>query len=120
MGPQTMLYPKSVVLVGANINDKPNFTTVAWAGIACGEPPAISAALRHSRYTLKGIIQNQTFSINVTSSDIVKETDYCGIVSGSKSDKVKDCQFKVFYGNSKLFLSSVISLIFEFFISQSI
>lgn len=99
MGPQTWLYTRPVVLVGANVNDKPNFAPVAWTGIACGEPPMISVALRHSRYTLKGIRQNMTFSVNTPSTDMVKETDYCGLVSGSKSDKVKDCNFKLFYGN---------------------
>jgi flavin reductase (DIM6/NTAB) family NADH-FMN oxidoreductase RutF len=97
-GPQTWLYPEPTVLVGVNINDKPNFMAVAWTGIACGEPPTISVAIRQSRYTLKGIRQNMTFSVNIPSVDMVKETDYCGIVSGSKTDKIKDCGFKVFYG----------------------
>ena len=39
-----------------------------------------------------------TFSVNVPSTDMVRETDYCGIVSGAKVDKVKVCRFKVFYG----------------------
>jgi len=39
-----------------------------------------------------------TFSVNVPSVDLVKETDYCGIISGAKIDKVEVCQFKVFYG----------------------
>ena len=30
---------------------------------------------------------------------MVKETDYCGVVSGSKSDKVRECGFKIFYGD---------------------
>jgi len=29
---------------------------------------------------------------------MVRETDYCGIVSGSKVDKVEVCQFSIFYG----------------------
>jgi flavin reductase (DIM6/NTAB) family NADH-FMN oxidoreductase RutF len=99
MGPQTLLYTRPIVLVGADVNDKPNFAPIAWAGIACGEPPMISVALRHNQYTLKGIRQNLTFSVNTPSTNMVKETDYCGLVSGSKSDKVKDCRFKVFYGN---------------------
>ena len=39
MGPQTLIYPMPSLLVGANIGDKPNFMTVAWGGIANGEPP---------------------------------------------------------------------------------
>ena len=99
MGPQPLLFPNPVVLVGAIVDDKPNFATFAWCGITSGNPPTISVALQHHRHTLKGIHQNKTFSVNVPSADLIKETDYCGIVSGTKSDKVKDCRFKVFYGN---------------------
>ncbi len=98
MGPQTLLYPMPVVLVGANVDDKPNFMAVAWCGIANGEPPMISVAIRHTRYTDRGIRQNLTFSVNVPSADMVRETDYCGIRTGAKVNKVEVCQFKVFYG----------------------
>ncbi len=36
--------------------------------------------------------------MNIPSKDIVSEADYCGIVSGSKANKVEVCRFKVFYG----------------------
>lgn len=98
MGPQTLLYPMPVLLVGVNVNDKPNFMVVAWGGIANGEPPMISVAVRHERFTHQGIRQNMTFSVNVPSVGLVKETDYCGITSGYKVDKVAACKFKVFYG----------------------
>lgn len=98
MGQQILIYPIPVVLVGAIINDKPNFMAVAWCGVANSEPPMISVAIRRSTYTYKGIMQNLTFSINVPSSELVRETDYCGIVSGSKVNKVEVCHFKVFFG----------------------
>jgi len=97
-GSQILIYPTPVVLVGANINGKPNFMTVAWCGIANSMPPMISIAVGHIRHTLRGIRQNLTFSLNLPSTDMVKETDYCGLTNGSKVDKVKVCQFKVFYG----------------------
>lgn len=98
MGSKTLIYPMPVLLVGANVDDKPNFMAVAWCGIANGEPPMISVAIRPHRYTHRGIRQNLTFSVNVPSVDLIRETDYCGIISGSKADKVDVCQFKVFYG----------------------
>ena len=98
MGPQTLIYPKPALLVGAQVDGKPNFMTVAWGGIANSVPPMISVALQHHRHTLKGIRQNLTFSVNVPSCDMVKETDYCGSVSGSKVNKVEACRFGVFYG----------------------
>jgi len=43
--------------------------------------------------------QRGTFSVNIPSRDLVKETDYVGIVSGKKTDKsgLSD----VFYGETK-------------------
>ncbi len=98
LGPQSMVYPMPILLIGANVDDKPDFMVVAWGGIANGEPPMISVAIRHDRYTGLGVRQNLTFSVNTPSSDIVKETDYCGLISGAEVDKVKACRFKVFYG----------------------
>ena len=96
MGPRTLLYPMPAVLVGAQVDGKPNFMTAAWCGIAASKPPAVSVAVRPARYTLKGITANKTFSINVPSADLVKKVDYCGIYSGHKIDK-SDI-FKVDYG----------------------
>jgi flavin reductase (DIM6/NTAB) family NADH-FMN oxidoreductase RutF len=101
LGPQPMIWPHPTVLVGANIDGKPDFAAVAWAGVAAGNPASVIIGLQPHRYSLKGIYQNRTFSVNVPSADLVKETDYCGLVSGKDTDKVKDCKFKVFYGDLK-------------------
>ena len=98
LGPQTLIYPMPAFLIGANVAGKANFMTAAWSGIACSKPPMVSVALQHHRHTLKGIKENGTFSANVPSQDQVRETDYCGIVSGTKQDKAVDCGFTVFYG----------------------
>ena len=98
MGPTTLICPMPVLLVGTNVDGKPNFMTVAWGGIADGEPPMISLAINHNRYTLVGIRQNMTFSVNVPSVNLAKEADYCGTTSGAKVDKAEVCQFNVFYG----------------------
>ena len=98
LGPQSLLYPMPALLVGAQVNGKPNFITVAWGGIACGDPPMVSVAIRHTRYSLKGIMENKCFSVNIPGADLVKEVDYCGIVSGLKTDKAADCKFKVVTG----------------------
>jgi flavin reductase (DIM6/NTAB) family NADH-FMN oxidoreductase RutF len=47
--------------------------------------------------TATGIRENQTFSVNIPSVDIVKETDYCGLVSGKNQDKsqVFECFIKL-------------------------
>jgi len=101
LGPQPLLFPHPTVLVGAMTDGKPDFAAVAWTGVAASNPASVTIALQPHRYSLKGIYQNRTFSVNIPSVDLVKETDYCGMVSGKDTDKVKDCKFKVFYGNIK-------------------
>jgi flavin reductase (DIM6/NTAB) family NADH-FMN oxidoreductase RutF len=98
MKPSNWMCPRPTLLVGSNVNGQPNFMAVGGGGVANADPPMIAVPIRHHQYTLKGIMQNLTFSVNTPSSSQVKEADYCGIVSGSKTDKVRDCGFKIFYG----------------------
>ncbi|MDD5082706.1 MAG: flavin reductase family protein [Dehalococcoidales bacterium] len=98
IGARTLLYPLPSVLVGATVDGKVNFSTYAWCGIVNSRPPMLSVAFQHHRHTLKGVKQNGTFSVNIPSVGLVKETDYCGLVSGRETDKVADCKFEIFYG----------------------
>jgi len=99
LGPQTLLFPMPAVLVGATVDERANFMTAAWCGIAASKPPAVSVALQGVRHTLKGIIQKGTFSINVPSAALARQVDYCGIYSGAKRDKSE--LFNIFYGELK-------------------
>ncbi len=96
LGPQTLLYPMPAALIGAQVNNKPNFMTAAWCGIAAFKPPALTVGIQPIRYTLKGILDQGAFSVNVPSVELVKKVDYCGIYSGKKKDKSQ--MFKTFYG----------------------
>jgi len=97
LGADTLLYPMPAVLVGTMVEEKPNFMTAAWCGIAASKPPALSVAIRGERHTLKGIEQHKVFSINVASADLAAKVDYCGIYSGRKRDKSQI--FKMFFGD---------------------
>ena len=96
LGPSTIMFPYPTVLVGAIVNGKPNYMTASWVGIACSNPPAISVAIRPERYTYKGVIEHNTFSINVPGSKLAEQTDFCGIYSGRDNDKTEI--FNTFYG----------------------
>ncbi|MFC1910925.1 flavin reductase family protein [Chloroflexota bacterium] len=101
LGPMPLIYPMPALLIGSSIDGKADFMAAAWCGIANGRPPMISVGLQHHRHTLKGILQNRSFSVNVPSVDLAAEADYCGIASGANTDKSADCGFKVFYGKLK-------------------
>lgn len=99
LGPQELVYPMPAFLVGSLAGGSPDFATVAWGGIVCSVPPMVGVSLRPSRHTYKGIKEHGAFSVNIPSASQVTETDYCGLVSGAKADKVRACGFHVFYGN---------------------
>ncbi len=98
MGPTTLLYPKPAVLIGTMVNGKPDFLVAACAGIVCTDPPMISVSIKPERYSYAGVRNSGAFSVNVPSVEQVVEMDYCGIVSGVRIDKAKECGFGVFYG----------------------
>ncbi len=89
-------FPKPVVLIGSVVDGRPNFFTVAWFNRMSRSPNVWGACVGKTKHTLQGIRENKTFSVNFPSTDLVKETDYCGIRSGKEVDKSKI--FDVFYG----------------------
>lgn len=99
LGAKVASYPMPVMLVGANVNGKANFLAVAWFMEAARSPPKVAVALSRAHYTNQGIKENKTFSVCIPSEDMVRATDYCGLVSGSKADKSEI--FDVFYGKLK-------------------
>jgi flavin reductase (DIM6/NTAB) family NADH-FMN oxidoreductase RutF len=100
IGPVNALYPMPTTLVGVTVNGKPNFLTVAHVGILNhGAPQYLSIGLGKVHYSNAGIHENRTFSICLPSEDLMVETDYCGIMTGKKTDKA--ALFDVFYGELK-------------------
>ena len=97
LGAVNCLYPMPVTLVGATVNGKPNFITIAHVGIMTHS--CISLGMGKVHYTNAGIKENKTFSVNVPSESLVRETDYCGIVTGKRKDK--SVLFDLFYGDLK-------------------
>ena len=67
MGPKTWIYPMPVLLVGANINDKPNFMTVAWGGICCSAPPCVTVSLRRATHSYAAIEARKAFTVSIPS-----------------------------------------------------
>jgi len=99
IGDKNYLYPSPIVLVGINVDGKPNYLNVSYCGIVNMVPAMISVSINRTHYSIKGIKQNKTFSINIPSSDMLEITDYCGMVSGKDVDKAK--LFNTFYGKLK-------------------
>jgi flavin reductase (DIM6/NTAB) family NADH-FMN oxidoreductase RutF len=86
--PFTALFPCPVVLVTCvDSTGEPNIITLAWVGTVCSEPPTIALGIRPTRYSHKLIKNTKEFVVNIPTSEILKETDYCGVTSGREIDK---------------------------------
>ena len=88
--PSTALFPVPAVLVSCGV-DRPNLITLAWAGVACSEPPVIAIGVRPGRFSHHLIADLGEFVVNIPRADQVAIVDYCGNASGRDIDKWAAC-----------------------------
>lgn len=78
--------PYVTVLAGANVNGKPNYATIGAYGVV-SQKPVLYISLKNTHCTTVGVHETGFFSVNIPSSGLVVQTDYCGMVSGNEYDK---------------------------------
>lgn len=88
--PGTFLYPIPAVMVSCGTMEKSNIITVAWTGILNTNPAMVYISVRPSRYSYNLIKDQGEFVINLTTKDLVRATDWCGVKTGAKVDKFKE------------------------------
>ncbi len=85
-----LLHPRHTVLVSCADNaGKANIITLAWSMPVSIRPPLVAVSIAPRRYSHKLIEETGEFVINIPTIDIVRETLYCGEVSGRNVDKFK-------------------------------
>ena len=86
--PGNMLYPLPAVLVScSDQNGNDNLLTVAWTGTVCSDPAMVSISVRKERYSHQMIRETGEFVINLTTAELVRAVDFCGVRSGKDVDK---------------------------------
>lgn len=89
--PGNMLYPLPAIMVSCGKpGEKPNIITLAWTGTVCSDPVMVSVSIRPERYSYDIIKETGEFVINLTTEDLCRATDYCGVRSGRDHDKFKE------------------------------
>jgi flavin reductase (DIM6/NTAB) family NADH-FMN oxidoreductase RutF len=89
--PGNMLYPIPAVMVSCQEEgEKPNIITVAWTGTVCTNPPMAYISVRPERYSYQIIKNTGEFVINLTTKELARATDYCGVRSGRNVDKFRE------------------------------
>lgn len=88
-----MIYPLPAVMVStADREGSSNILTVAWTGTVCTNPPMAYISVRPERYSYHMIKESGEFVINLTTKQLARATDYCGVRSGRDVDKWKECR----------------------------
>lgn len=101
--PGNMVYPLPVVMISCQEeNQKPNIITVAWTGTICTNPAMVYISVRPERFSYGIISRSKEFVINLTTKQLVKEVDYCGVKSGREVDKFKEMKLTPIRGNEVL------------------
>lgn len=86
-----MLNPVPAVMVSVTDTEgKNNIITVAWAGTVCTNPPMLSISVRPERYSYDIIKQTEEFVVNLTTEELARACDFCGVRSGRDVDKFKE------------------------------
>ena len=89
--PGTLIYPLPAVMVSCG--DAPenyNIITIGWTGTVCSDPPMCYISVRHERYSYDIIKRTCEFVINLTTVDLARITDWCGVRSGRDYNKFKE------------------------------
>jgi len=97
LGPLNALYPMLSILVGTEVDGKPNFNAIAHVGII--DMNTLSISMGKAHYSNQGIKANRTLSINFPTPEMVVKADYVGMVSGATVDK--STVFETFTGELK-------------------
>lgn len=86
--PGNMLYPLPAVMVTCGAMDEEhNIITIAWTGTVCTNPPMCYISVRPNRHSYEILEKRKEFVINLTTKQMAKTTDWCGIKSGKDVNK---------------------------------
>jgi flavin reductase (DIM6/NTAB) family NADH-FMN oxidoreductase RutF len=83
--------PPAMISCGSEEDGSSNIITVAWTGIINTIPPKTYISVRPSRHSYKLIRERGEFAINLTTAELVKSADFCGIYTGAKVNKFEKC-----------------------------
>lgn len=89
--PGTMVYPIPAAMVTCGDGeDNYNIITIAWTGTICTDPAMTYISIRPDRYSYDIIKKTKEFVINLTTEELAKATDFCGVKSGKEVNKFKE------------------------------
>ncbi len=86
--PGNMLYPLPAVMV--SVGEEPqefNIITIAWTGTINSNPPMCYISVQPRRHSHALLVKCREFVINLTTRELARATDWCGVRSGRDHNK---------------------------------
>ena len=99
IGDQAYVLPMATTILGSHLEDRANFMALAWLTRVNFKPPMLGVAVNQGHASHGAIVETGEFSVNFPTVEMVKITDYLGLVSGKRIDKSN--LFNIFYGELK-------------------
>ena len=91
--PGTMIYPLPALLISCGSTpEEYNLFTASWAGTICSDPAMCYVSIRPERHSYEIIRRNMEFVINLTTEELARATDWCGVRSGRDYNKFEEMQ----------------------------
>lgn len=89
LGAKTAVLPLPAWVIGTyGPGGRPNAMTASWTGVCNSEPPSVYFSVRENRFTYECVQARRAFTVNIPGRSLAAVTDYLGIVSGRKVDKL--------------------------------
>jgi len=92
--PLPLIYPNPVVLATTlDANKRTNIITLTLVGALCWEPPIIGIGVGKNQHSRTLIEKCGEFVVNIPKAEMLRDVEYCGLVSGRNVDKCAQTSF---------------------------
>ena len=112
--PGTQIYPLPAVIVTCgDRRENWNMITIAWTGTICSDPPMCYISVRPERFSYPLLTRCMEFTINLTTEEMARATDWAGVRSGKDYNKWKETKLTPIEGekvSSPTILESPLSI----------
>ena len=86
-----MIYPLPAILVSCGSTPEEwNVFTASWSGTICSDPAMCYVSIRPERHSYDIVKRNMEFTLNLTTEELAKATDWCGVRSGRDFNKFEE------------------------------
>lgn len=99
IAPDVIRQIKNGAFLTVQSGDQQNVMTIGWGSIGfMWGRPMLSIMVRSSRFTSTIIEKSSEFTVSVPMTDMKRELEVCGSVSGKKVDKFQECKLDLIPG----------------------